>query len=90
VELEAKIKYKTGNACFKIQKDTEGIYTASLLNYDGENALSPPEGIILVRGIRYWTGSVEDEILLTELGKLIDAHWLEKNSADPTTNPDSV
>lgn len=76
VELEAKVKYKSGNACFKVEKGKEGIFTANLLAYDGDYTQSPPEGIILVRGIRYWTGSVEDEILLNELGRFIDSNWL--------------
>lgn len=81
--MDALIKYKNGNACFKIKKGKEGIFTANLVNYDGEHTQAPPEGIILVRGIRYWTGSVEDETLLSELGKFIDSSWpqnLKNNS----------
>lgn len=75
VELEAKIIYKSSSACYKIQNDTEGIFTANLLYFDGDKTIAPPKGVTLVKGIRYWTGSIDDEILLTELGKYIDEYW---------------
>lgn len=66
------ISYRNRVACFKIQNESEGI---SLLNCKGEDNQAPPESITLVKGIRNWTGRIEDEVLLSELGKFIDAHW---------------
>lgn len=75
MELETIISYRSKNACYKIQSESEGIFTANLLSFDGEDNLAPPAGITLVKGIRNWTGSVEDEVLLGELGRFIDENW---------------
>ncbi|RYZ61837.1 MAG: hypothetical protein EOO14_03910 [Chitinophagaceae bacterium] len=73
--METIIRYRSIAACYKVQNEAEGIFTANLLYHDGDTEQSPPEGITLVKGVRNWTGSVEDEILLGELGKFIDANW---------------
>jgi hypothetical protein len=75
VELEAMIAYKNGRACFRIHQESEGIFTAYLITFLGENSESPPEEITMVRSIRNWIGSTEDEILLRELGAFIDNQW---------------
>lgn len=75
--MEAHIFYRGGDACYRIQQEAEGIFTAHLLSYSAVDAEDlPPYCITLVRGIRYWTGSVKDEILLSELGKFIDTNQL--------------
>ena len=81
MELEAKISYRNSSACYKIRNEREGIFTASLLSFEGDTTVSFPKGVTLVKGIRYWTGSVDDEILLSALGKCIDANWptMEQN-----------
>ncbi len=80
--MEAIITYRSSSARFKIQNENEGIFTANLLNFDGDYTSAPAQKITLVKGIRYWTGSVDDEILLNELGKFIDLNWTtaSKNS----------
>lgn len=75
MELETIIRYRSFAACYKIQNEAEGIFTANLMYHDGDDGHAPPEGITLVKGVRNWTGSVEDENLLSELGKFIDANW---------------
>jgi hypothetical protein len=80
--MEATISYRSSSACFRIQNESEGIFTARLLSFDGDYAAAPAQKITLVKGIRYWTGSVDDEILLNELGKFIELNWVttEKSS----------
>ncbi|HEV7329996.1 MAG TPA: hypothetical protein VGN63_03055 [Flavisolibacter sp.] len=75
MELETIIKFRSSAACYRIQNDSEGIFTANLIYFEGDDEQAPPAGITMVKGIRNWTGSVEDEILLSELGKFIDANW---------------
>lgn len=75
MELETIIKYRSSAACYRIQNESEGIFSAYLLYFEGDENQAPPNGITLVKGIRNWTGSVEDETLLSELGKFIDANW---------------
>lgn len=72
MKLEAIVKYGNGRAHFKIHKENPGIYYANLLHYDGAKQFSPPHKITLIRGVRQWTGSHEDETLLNELGKVIE------------------
>jgi hypothetical protein len=66
------VKYGSGNARFRIRKENPGIYSADLLNFDGDKKSSPPQKISLVRGFRQWAGSSEDANLLNELGKIIE------------------
>jgi hypothetical protein len=72
MELEAIVNYGDGRACFKIQKENPGIYHARLLYFEGNKKQSPPKELVLMRGIRYWAGSDENEALLNELGKKIE------------------
>lgn len=72
MKLEAVVKYGNGRARFKISKENPGIYYANLLHFDGSKEFCPPSEITLIRGVRQWTGSHEDEALLNDLGKVIE------------------
>lgn len=65
-----------GSACFRIHRENEGIFTAYLISFDNDDDECPPKEITMVRSIRSWTGSSEDETLLQELGAFIDKHWM--------------
>lgn len=73
--LEVTVEYRSHRACFKIHQEREGIFTARLLSFEGEASLRPTKEITLVRGVRKWTGSIDDEALLDELGEFIDTKW---------------
>ena len=75
VELEVQVIYRGSDACFSIRPESRGIYTASLMSFSGESGQRPPEKITLLKGVRNWAGSIEDDILLSELGKFIDSNW---------------
>ena len=64
--------YEGGLAHYNIIQEKEGLYHAILVKYDGKPTNKPPSNIILVRGMRHWSGSVEDENLLNQLGTVID------------------
>lgn len=83
--LNSKIRYKGALACFEIQRDAPGIYSADLLYYEGRKDQSPPGKITLIRGLYHWTGSVEDKRLLDELGTTIRT-YLRKHY--PTQRPE--
>jgi hypothetical protein len=72
MNLEATVQYGNGRACFKIHKENPGIYYASLMYFEGSQHSSPPQEIMLVRGVRQWAGSHEDKTLLNELVKFIE------------------
>lgn len=75
IQMEAIVNYGKGRACFKIRRENPGIYYADLLYYDGSDKQNLPEKITLIRGIRYWTGSYNDPILLNQLGKIIEESY---------------
>ena len=80
MELEAIVNYGSGKACFKIRREEPGIYHASLLYFEGNKKEGPPKDLVLMRGIRYWTGSYENRTLLNDLGNKIEAALIETTS----------
>ena len=72
MNVTTTITHKGAPACFEIRKEAPGIYQALLVSYEGETSDAPPSGITLIRGIRYWAGSVNDKALLTQLGLSIE------------------
>jgi hypothetical protein len=84
MEFEAEIPYADGKAMFRITRENPGIYSASLLYFGGEQRQSPPAEITLIRGVRGWTGSEPDEILINVLGNLIEAHLIKPYKKQPS------
>ena len=72
MESEVHFLYKGGMAYFRLSKEASGIYFAHLTNYDGATENSPPKEITIIKGIRCWKGSAEDEMLLNQLGSFIE------------------
>ena len=70
--MEIIVDYMSGKACFRIFREKPGIYSATLVYYEGERKLKIPTEITLVRGVRQWTASHDDEILISELGRRIE------------------
>jgi hypothetical protein len=75
MEFEAVVPYGSGKAWYRISKENPGIYCASLLNFDPEGEPYPPSEITLIRGIRSWKGSENDETLINLLGQLIETNF---------------
>ena len=82
MELEATVNYADGMACFKIVKENAGVYHAYLLYFEGSQNLSPSKEIVLIRGIRCWAGSCEDDNLLNKLGKIIEDFLTEESASE--------
>ena len=72
MEIIASFIYKGALAEFNIRRENSGIYYADLLAYEGETANEPPKKITIIRGIRQWTGSYNDDYLLSRLGEIIE------------------
>ena len=72
MEIAASFNYKGALAHFKIRKENSGIFYADLFRYEGEPSNAPPEKLIIIRGIRQWTGSYNDDYLLSRLGEIIE------------------
>lgn len=71
--MKVTVLYKGAPANFAIRRESPGIYYADLMLYEGDQKKSPPEQIMLMRGVRYWAGSHDDKLLLSELGEKIEA-----------------
>ena len=72
MEFNANVKYGNGSACYIIRREIPGIYYAHLIYFDGDKKLAPPQKITLVRGIRQWTGSLDNPGFLNDLGNVIE------------------
>ena len=70
--MEVVIVYKGALAFYNIIREKDDVYSAYLREYNGID--QPPQVLTLVKSIRHWTGSIEDEELLFELGKAIERH----------------
>ena len=58
---------------YTVSRETKDIYQARLVRYEGCPTEEPPRDLILVKGYRRWTGSVDRPELLNEMGQVIDS-----------------
>jgi hypothetical protein len=72
MEWKAVVRFLGDPAHYKIQTDRTGIYHARLLKYEGATGVTPPEDIVLVKGVRRWNGSDDFQELIDELGRAIE------------------
>lgn len=72
MELKAIVEFEGGLAHYRILPESNGIYQARLLEYDGNSGKTPPEEVILVRGYRQWSGSYDRQDLLNNIGNFIE------------------
>ena len=68
--MDVIIAYKGALAFYSVICEKPGLYSAYLKEYRAE--APPPEIITLTRSLRHWTGSIDDETLLNEIGSSID------------------
>jgi hypothetical protein len=72
MKLEAIMKIEDAVAHFTVSHRGPGLYHAHLIRFNGNPDLAPPSRIILVRSVRQWTGSSDNQALLNNLGDVID------------------
>jgi hypothetical protein len=72
MKLDAEVRINEGTAHFSVSPKGPGMYQAKLIRFNGMPEEAPPSRIILVRSVRQWTGSCDNEKLLNELGQVID------------------
>ena len=71
MKLKAVVQYLGKAAFYTIYPEGRGIYNARLESYDGPDAITPPEQVLLVKGPRRWTGCTEEQ-LIADLGQAIE------------------
>ena len=70
--MEVVIVYKGALAHYNIVREKDDVYSAFIKSYNGID--QPPPTVTLIKSIRHWTGSVEDDELLSELGEAIERY----------------
>jgi hypothetical protein len=72
MEWKTVVRFLGDPAHYKIMTDRSGVYHARLLQYEGTPDITPPEDIVLVKGVRRWNGSHDMQELIDELGRAIE------------------
>src|SRR6476619_1959677 len=72
MKLRATIPLGNATADFELCKRGPGLYQADLISVEGKPEQTCPSSILLVRNVREWSGSCEDEALIDSLGRYID------------------
>jgi hypothetical protein len=84
MKLSITVQYKSEIAHYSVIQEAAGVYLASLERYEGPLSEAPPSSIMLVKGIRRWTGSFEHQEVLDKLGVAIEACLnLERTKNNP-------
>ncbi|HEX2535929.1 MAG TPA: hypothetical protein VHK69_19445 [Chitinophagaceae bacterium] len=71
MDWNAIVPYEGAWAHYSITPESNGIFTARLLKYEGHGGNIPPDNVLLVRSVRRWIGS-SDQKLIDELGNVIE------------------
>lgn len=80
MQIVTAIRFKMATANYAIRMEAPGVYQAELVNFDGDANQRPPLKITLIRSVRSWTGSIDDEMLLNQLGAAMEANKKKKKS----------
>jgi len=72
MKLKAVVKMDEAVAHFAVSHKGPGMYHADLVRYNGNPEQAPPSRIILIRGVRQWTGSTDNDELLNKIGREIE------------------
>lgn len=70
--VKATINYKGAPAQYSIMEDTKGIYSATLIEYKGNVNNMPSAQLIITKGVRHWIGSIDDDVLINDLGNAVE------------------
>lgn len=92
---EAVVSYGEHFAVYQLSSEQEGVYYARLIRFYGSPEASPPNEILLVKGVRKWIGSIKTPELLNALGEVIEARIHEREKVHQRfkgepTNPENI
>lgn len=83
LQLMVTAVHKGASAHFEVLSEAPGIYEVELVSYDGRKSQSPPAQFMMLRGIVSWSGSIDDKILLNNIGAQVELHLSRMLSKDP-------
>lgn len=72
MELTVAVCFLGDLAHYAISRESQGIYLARLLRYEGPDGVTPPESLTLVRGTRHWVGSYDEAWFVAALGRALE------------------
>ena len=72
MEVIAVVQFAGNQAQYTITPENYGIYHARLQTFEGKEGPVPPLSVTLVRGVRHWVGSSDNNHFINELGNAID------------------
>lgn len=72
MELTIVVSYLGYPARYAICRESQGVYGARLLAYEGPDAITPPETFTMVRGTRTWIGSCDEAWFVAEVGRALE------------------
>lgn len=88
MEIMASVKFKGGITHYIIKSGNSGLYHARLVRHEGDLSEQPPNEITIIRGIRQWTGSYNEDFLIEKLGEMIE-DAIARRSANKDTDSKS-
>jgi len=74
MKVKVTVKYKNALAHYCIRQESNTIYSAELDDYEGSVHNIPPTQLIITKGVRHWIGSCDNQILIADLGEMIEVH----------------
>lgn len=83
MNCSASVLFQKAIAHYTITEEEEGVFLAQLQHFSGLSEETPPVQILLMRGIRRWIGSLDNQEVLDALGHAIDT---VATSGIPTTS----
>lgn len=66
------VPFQNAPAHYSVLREAEGIFLAVLQHYEGDLLQAPPLRVVLIRGVRNWTGSSDHPELINQLGRAIE------------------
>lgn len=73
MNLNVSVRFRNALAHYTILREANGVFLAQLEGYEGAPADAPPVSILLIRSLRRWTGSFDNEGVLEALGQAIES-----------------
>jgi hypothetical protein len=73
MEFEVSVEYQDHLAKYRISPEQKNIFLAELIHYSGCTDYDPPpSGLIIMKGVRKWLGSIDSFKLVESLGEAIE------------------
>jgi hypothetical protein len=90
MNMHAIVRLDNCLAHYQIEPEAPGVFHAVLQRLVGNPAVEIPSRIILFRSYRRWIGSVDQPLLLEQIGKVIESNFSNPPSEFPPESTTSM